>query len=63
MTMELFKSFWLRISISVMTALAVNLAILFIIPPTTTFGIIFKDLVSLILFCIIYFKILKKDDD
>lgn len=44
-----------------MAALLINLLILFIIPPTTTIGIIIKDVISLIVFAIIYFKVLKDD--
>lgn len=56
--MEFFKPFWIRIVPSLLVALAVNLAILFVIPPTTTFGIIVKDVVSLSIAALIYFKIL-----
>lgn len=56
--MEFFKSFWIRIVPSLLVALAVNLAILFVIPPTTAFGIIVKDVASLSIAALIYFKIL-----
>lgn len=41
--MDIFKSFFCRILVSLLGALVVNLAILFVIPPTTTVGIIIKD--------------------
>ena len=59
--MTILKSFWFRLVISLMGALIVNLAVLFTIPPTTTFGMIVKDVVSLIIAGIIYFKILKRE--
>ncbi len=60
--MEIFKSFWFRLFISLLGGLAIELAILFTIPPTTTPDYIFKDVLSLIICGLIYFKILKKSD-
>lgn len=59
--MENIKSIWIRTTIALFGALLLNLTILFTIPPTTTPGIIVKDISSLIVFILIYFKILRKD--
>lgn len=59
--MENIKSIWIRTIIALFGALIPNLIILFTIPPTTTLGIIVKDISSLIVFLLIYFKILRKD--
>lgn len=60
--MGIFKSFWFRLVIALLGALFIELAILFTIPPTTTLGIVLKDVLSLIIFGFIYFKMLKTDD-
>ena len=57
--MESFLRVYVRLIISLLTALIVNLAILFTVPPATTFGIIIKDVLSLLVGGVVYFIFLK----
>jgi len=49
-----------KIIVALLSALFINLAILFTIPPTTTFGIIAKDVLSLLVGGVIFFVFLRR---
>ncbi|WP_303030732.1 hypothetical protein [uncultured Duncaniella sp.] len=51
---------YVRFIASLSVALLFQIVILFTIPPSTTLGIIFKDVLSLLICAILYFKILKR---
>ena len=57
--MTLFRKYWIRLMLSIFAVLAVNILILFVIPPVTPLGTIVKDLSSLIVGVFLYCKFLR----
>ncbi len=58
--MDEILSFLTKVILSLLAALFFNLFILFIIPPTTTFGVIIKDVLSLLVGGVIFFTFMKR---